>query len=355
MKIIYTGIQYSFYKKSYGLSFEHNNFYLSLKNMPGVEVIYLPFDRILEVGKKRFNEELKEAIDREQPDLLFVFMLTDEVNMELLDEIRKKGKMKTLAWFSDDTWRYYSYSKQWAAHFDWTVTVYAQPYQWYLRDGFKNVIYSQWAANVKLYRPANTSRKTDVSFIGSWNKERGRIVADLVKKGVPVSSFGAGWKTGRLSENDMIRLFYESKVNLGINSPNADFSIKSIGKLFFRRSVEKIVPDFWHFPRNFRSWLVGRKISQIKARIFEIPACGGFLLTGKADDLDKFFEIGKEIAVYEKPEDIPKIVRYYLSHNEERERMAKAGYERVIRDHTYEKRLEEIFKKIGLENAHGNE
>jgi len=41
-------------------------------------------------------------------------------------------------------------------------------------------------------------------------------------------------------------------------------------------------------------------------------------------------------------------IKYYLEHNEERKAVAKAGYERTFRDHTYEKRFNEIFKIIGL-------
>ena len=41
-------------------------------------------------------------------------------------------------------------------------------------------------------------------------------------------------------------------------------------------------------------------------------------------------------------------IKYYLEHNEEREAIARAGYERTLREHTYEKRFNEIFKTIGL-------
>lgn len=64
MKILYTGIQYHFYRKEDGFSFEHANFYPALQRFPGANVTYVPFDRILEVGKTKFNEELREKIDQ---------------------------------------------------------------------------------------------------------------------------------------------------------------------------------------------------------------------------------------------------------------------------------------------------
>jgi len=41
-------------------------------------------------------------------------------------------------------------------------------------------------------------------------------------------------------------------------------------------------------------------------------------------------------------------IRYYLEHDEEREKIAMAGYQRTLGEHTYEKRFEQIFKTIGL-------
>ena len=41
-------------------------------------------------------------------------------------------------------------------------------------------------------------------------------------------------------------------------------------------------------------------------------------------------------------------IRYYLKHNKEREAIALSGYEQTLKEHTYEKRFNEIFKVIEL-------
>ena len=60
------------------------------------------------------------------------------------------------------------------------------------------------------------------------------------------------------------------------------------------------------------------------------------------------FDIGKEIVVYNNLADLDNKVKYYLDNEEERESIAKAGYERSKKDHTYferSKRLVEIINE----------
>src|SRR3989344_9400436 len=153
LKIVYAGLQRENYNPNRGWSFEYQNFYLTLKNMPGVEVVEYPFDVIPEIGKAKFNEGLFELIKKEKPEMLFIFMYTDELDPVVLRQIREKTATKSVAWFADDYWRFWNYSKQWAAHFDYVVTTYSRAVEWYKRAGHENVILSQWGWNEAEYKP----------------------------------------------------------------------------------------------------------------------------------------------------------------------------------------------------------
>ena len=80
-------------------------------------------------------------------------------------------------------------------------------------------------------------------------------------------------------------------------------------------------------------------------RTFEATGMGVLLLTEytreQAEDL--FIE-GDEIVCFRSPEDLREKVRYYLAHNTERERIAKAGQARTLREHTLEHRLGRILQ-----------
>ena len=57
LKILYCGVQYGHYNPQEGLNLEYHNLYDSLCTLPGAEVVHILFDRILEIGKKKFNED----------------------------------------------------------------------------------------------------------------------------------------------------------------------------------------------------------------------------------------------------------------------------------------------------------
>ncbi|RMF99956.1 MAG: hypothetical protein D6726_12120 [Nitrospirae bacterium] len=77
----------------------------------------------------------------------------------------------------------------------------------------------------------------------------------------------------------------------------------------------------------------------VNQRVFDVPAVGGFLLTDHQRDIDELFDPGKEVAVYESPEEINELVRYYLAHEEKRKKISMAARKRIIADHTYKQRL----------------
>lgn len=168
MKIFYCGLEHHNYSGK-GLSFEHQNFYESLRDFPGAEVVYFPYDRIPEIGRARYNEELVARVKEERPDLLFSFAVSDELLPAALAEIRQTTP--TLVWFADDSWRFWNYSRFVAPQFSWAVTTYSWTPPLFKKYGQPNCIRSQWAANTRLYAPASALphglETPDVVFVGA--------------------------------------------------------------------------------------------------------------------------------------------------------------------------------------------
>lgn len=89
---------------------------------------------------------------------------------------------------------------------------------------------------------------------------------------------------------------------------------------------------------NFNA--TSRQMSEsVNQRVFDVPASGSFLLTDHQEALHELFDVGREIIVYTNRNEIPDLVKFYLKHPDERQRVAMRGRERILKEHTYKHRL----------------
>ena len=214
LRIVYAGIRNENYDARRAGSFEYQNFYLTLKNMPNVEVVECPYDRIVHVGREKFNNELLSLVKTEKPDLFFAFMYTDELSQRVLLEIKKITK--SVAWFADDYWRFFNYSKRWPPYFSYIVTTYSRAVEWYKKAGFENVILSQWACNTSFYKPVEIKKDIDVSFVGQRKSGRTKVIDALRAAGINVQCFGFGWPGGKVPQEEMLKIFSRRKKCLNL-------------------------------------------------------------------------------------------------------------------------------------------
>ncbi len=84
----------------------------------------------------------------------------------------------------------------------------------------------------------------------------------------------------------------------------------------------------------------------INMRVFETLSTGSFLLTNWIPTLGELFEDGKHLVTYKTPDEMVEKAHYYLEHEEEREKIAQAGYEEFISKHTYKHRVEQILSIV---------
>lgn len=93
-----------------------------------------------------------------------------------------------------------------------------------------------------------------------------------------------------------------------------------------------------HFNKNIAN--------DINYRTFETTGCKTFLLTNYTPGLEKLFDIGKEIVIYDSIEDLDNKIEYYLKNEANREEIAKRGYDKSKKYHTYSKRAEMLLEII---------
>lgn len=353
MKIIFIATQYEYSDKSRGLSYAYSNFYDTLVKMNGRQnqVLFFPVDEVIkELGREEANKRLLDMVFREKPDICFFCLSKDEVKQETIKKITKESASVTLNWFTDDHWRFYNFSRHWAPCFDWVITTDPKAVVKYRNIGYNNVIMSQWACNHFLYKPLRLPKIHDVTFVGQPHGNRKRIIEEVRGTGINIECWGWGWPNGQISFDRMLEVFSQSKINICLTNSSTSGILKSIVSIFLVRNYNKKIrlasPASWFDNVRF---ILAKRRSQFKGRNCEVPGCGSFLLTQDADGLKECYVDGKEVVIFKDAKDLVVKIKYYLEHEEDRELIAKAGYERTMRDHTYEKRFNEIFTKINAE------
>jgi spore maturation protein CgeB len=89
----------------------------------------------------------------------------------------------------------------------------------------------------------------------------------------------------------------------------------------------------------------GEAVSNVTPRVFEVPACGGFLVTDYHPQLELFYDVDTEMACYRDLPGLRRKLDYYLGKPEERAEMAGRAMRRALTEHTYKDRLKAM---IGL-------
>ena len=81
-------------------------------------------------------------------------------------------------------------------------------------------------------------------------------------------------------------------------------------------------------------------------RMFETTGVGTCLLTDWKKNIHELFEIDKEIVTYKTADECIEKTKWLLANPQKTEEIAKAGQERTLKEHNYQKRAELLHKEI---------
>lgn len=164
--------------------------------------------------------------------------------------------------------------------------------------------------------------KTKVGFVGTYEESRASYIAFLIENGISVTVTGNDWPNKSYWE--IIKPYYKGPSIYG------DAYIKTINGMDIAL----------HFLRQ------GNRDEQ-DSRTFEIPACKVFMLAEASDVHSELFEQNEEAVYFASKEELLEKVKYYLSNDRERERIALNGYNKCFSaGYDHESRMKEVLKTI---------
>jgi spore maturation protein CgeB len=141
-----------------------------------------------------------------------------------------------------------------------------------------------------------------------------------------------GWQTPK-DEKDKAIIINKSKIHFGLLRVRGDWEDR----------VKTLLPNY---PLDKHGLFY-----QFKGRLFQAVGAGAMALNEYCPELEDMFDIGKEIVTFEfgNLKEVREKLSWYLSHDDERERIARAGYERGRKQHTFIARIQQIFDSVRKE------
>ena len=158
----------------------------------------------------------------------------------------------------------------------------------------------------------------DVSFIGKWFANREEFLKNL---NTSPKIWGGGWQHASLPNKSEIEYLDPSKKSLVYCSSKINLHLR---------------------PGN-------QQINGFSSRIWEVPLCGGFILSEWSKDLLDLFSEDKEIVVFRSPGEADTKISYYLQREEERMRITERLREKIMGNYLLEHtvgRINELLLKL---------
>jgi spore maturation protein CgeB len=315
MRVLLAVPRYDYGKPELGDSFEYTSWFGPLIGLGNDVELFDTFGPGWKGDPAATGRALLETASAWKPDLVLTLLLEDEIPMATVDQLR--GSCPVVNWFADDTWRFWAFSRHIAHHFSWVVTTSRKAKEAYDRMPGVRAHLSPWGYDPATYHPVGAEPVYDIGFVGQRYGRRGRVVDALRAEGFSVTARGSGWPDGRIESSGLAAQFASARINLSfLESSAGPFKRLGMGHMRGTFRADRLISKVLTPPL------------QLKARPFEVTACGAFLLTDVVPELLEFFHPGKEIGTFHSAHTLRRAITYYLEHDDERRAIARAGLER---------------------------
>ena len=278
--------------------------------------LFLRLQRRLGLGPlvRHVSSSLIREARRYQPELLWI-----DQGQCITAEALKKIKNQTGAFcfhYTPDSlkapgWQNNCFSKA-ISEFDLCITTKPHEKLLYKQIGAQNIFLSFKGYDPRIHRPVKLSTadkeyySCEVAFIGQRMQKRAESLVRLIE--------------------------------------NIPYSVNLYGRHWDRGDTGKKLSPYqkgWVAGESYAKALCGAKIclaflnheveDPYTARSIEIPACGAFMLAQRTEKHLELYREDVEAVFFDSDVEMIDKVKFYLQHEDLRQRIAKAGYEKVIR------------------------
>lgn len=245
---------------------------------------------------------LEQQIIDFKPNIIYCQSLYNP-GFVFLNKIRQKIKVTIIGQIASAI----NFNKSFLSVYDLILTSFPHFVKHFRDIGIKSEYFRIGFEETVLSKLKKTEKQYDVTFVGSFSRHHNNET--VVNAATDIWGHGIVPQTKEYHDEvwgiDMYNILYNSKITLNRHIDTAEDHANNM-------------------------------------RLYEATGVGTMLITDYKKDLDKLFVPGKEVETYKSKEELAEKIKYYLSHDREREKIAEAGQKRTLRDHTYKKRMKEL-------------
>ncbi|MBD3347321.1 MAG: glycosyltransferase [Chitinivibrionales bacterium] len=343
-------------------------------------------------GGITYESALQKQIQEQRPDYILSVNMKGFDGSGVLPWYAQTLGMPIVVWFVDDPHPILLHQKQFVNK-SMIAFCWEKAYLPYLKScGFDSVHCLPLAADPSLFSEHSPAEpRVDLGFVGSamgrefldtiksrfmWNDALSPLVDMLSNKLLEQPGLPVRHVIDELTENKVVTLPFSDERNLtwlssciihtasmkkrkAIIGSLQDRGIETFGDPHGWRELLgpslKTHPDIDYTTQlcqTYREIAVNTNITScqmptaVNQRVFDIPLSGSFVLSDKQEQLAELFEIGTEAIWYESIEDLKEKINHYKTASDQRKAISAAARKRILAEHTYEKRVGEIVKRV---------
>ncbi|MCX5855327.1 MAG: glycosyltransferase [Deltaproteobacteria bacterium] len=292
------------------------------------------FNPILKASLIKENKEFLSVVSKERPDLLFIIK-GDFVFPATLEKIKEVLSCPVVGYVWDEPFYTHNNNQD-----DYRKSNFKNCVLWYdfifvfdtfyideiKRQGAKNVRYLPLATNPNRYSEITVTDQDrhvyayDVCFIGLPFENRVEIFENL--RNYKIGVFGDHWAKYFMLKGMKTPAYYKGKA-----------TGETVNKIYLS---SKIVLNI-HHPHS---------IEGLNTRTFDIPACGAFEIVDYKKNVEKHFEIDKEMVTFRNINELKSKTDFYLKNDDLRKTISERGKKRVLSEHTWVHRANEVITAL---------
>lgn len=277
--------------------------------------------------RKRLEERLTEKVKRYNPDMTLVTRC-ETLSEEAIGELKRHTKQALLNIYTDSPMVFPGpYDRRlWGALrvYDTVLTFGQNLTPIFYQLGAKRVEWLPFAYDPDFHQPRQLGQedaalfRAPVAYIGAYGPLQAQWLTPLVPLGLTI--WGVHWH--HLPYGHPLRACWQQSRGYGEEMWKP---IVGAGVVFNLVRAEH-----------------GCSHSM---KTFEIPACGGMMITNRSHEQLLFFKEGKDAVFFDGQEEALDKVRFYIAHEAERERIRQSGL-KAVAPHSYASRASALVKYV---------